>query len=113
MNKVIGHTLDPKLEEVIGVLYDLVNKNKAGADAKKDEPAKKSLIQTGAEGVPVYVDPVIMKNNLGESDLQQREYIIDGISGIDFVQTDAQKDETIVMNVDGKNIEVTPDDSLV
>ena len=26
LNKVLGHTLDPKLEEIIGVMYDLIKK---------------------------------------------------------------------------------------
>lgn len=87
VNKVVGHTLDPKLEEVIGVLYDLVNKKGAKAEANATKPAEKTLIQSGEQGVPVFVDPMIQKNNMAEEDIGQRDYIIDGLNGIDFVQT--------------------------
>lgn len=69
LNKVVGHTLDPKLEEIIGVLYDLVNKKDGGA-ANSTAPAKKALVQTEEQGVPVFVDPMLQKNTMGDSDLQ-------------------------------------------
>jgi hypothetical protein len=52
VNKVIGHVHDPKLEEIIGVLYDLINKKQAaGAPAaanatKPAAPAAKPAAKT-------------------------------------------------------------------
>lgn len=41
------------------------------------------------EGVPVFVNPILMSNTSGDSDLLQRDYTVDGVNGFDFVQTDA------------------------
>lgn len=92
LNRVLGHTYDPKLEEILGVLYDLVNKKDAAtgtasANATKKTLSQHSLLQTSEQGVPVFVDPTLVRNDMGDADLQQREYIIDGVSGISFAQT--------------------------
>jgi len=50
---------------------------------------------------------------MGAADLQQRDYIIDGISGIDLVQEDELEDGNLVLNIGGKMMEVTPDDSTL
>lgn len=46
VNKVVEKTLDPKLAEIIGVLYDLVNKKKDDKAANATKPAAKSLLMT-------------------------------------------------------------------
>lgn len=38
-NRVINHVTDPGMTEILGVMYDMLNKNKAG-EAKKEEPKK-------------------------------------------------------------------------
>jgi len=37
--------------------------------------------------VPVFVQPTLMVNEVADVDLKQRDFIIDGMNGIDFVQT--------------------------
>ena len=40
---------------------------------------------------------------MSDADLQQRDYIVDGINGIDFVQTEeAQDDDMLVLYVNGE-----------
>lgn len=91
VNHVLSYTLDPRLEEILSVIHDVVNKPKAGgaaANATAAAPAAKTLVQT--EGVPVFVDPALMANTMGDADLSQRDYIIEGVNGISFVQTEAK-----------------------
>ena len=116
VNKVVGSVLDPKLEEIIGVLYDLVNGKKDGKDGKKEEakgddkkeaaaakPEAKALMQLQEGGVPVLVDPSLMKNTMSYTDLSQRDYIIDGLNGIDFVQTNnLENEDLVVLHVNGE-----------
>jgi len=77
-------------------MYDLVNGKKTDAKASdkaapktaaKTEaaPPKKAALQLGEQGVPITVDPKLLENTMGYSDLQQKDYIIDGMNGIDFV----------------------------
>ena len=43
------------------------------------------------EGPPVLIDPQhLLVNEMGDVDLAQRDFIVDGINGIDFVQTKAE-----------------------
>jgi hypothetical protein len=115
VNRILSHTLDPKLEEVLGVLYDLINGKGAassGKAANATAPAK-TLLQIESQGVPVFVDPVLIKNEMTDADLSQRDYIIDGINGIAFTQVKDEEDDKLVLNIEGKNIEVTPDESFV
>jgi len=110
VNHVVSHTHDPKLQEIIGVLYDLANKKdgaaatpaaSANATANATAPAKKTLLQLEATGVPVFVDPSLINNDMSDADMQQRDYIIDGVNGIDLVQTEDEEDGSITMNIDG------------
>jgi hypothetical protein len=102
-------------------MYDLAKRPQAGstnASAAKNAtaaaapaaaaPAAKSLVQM--TGVPVFIDPALQQNAMGDADLQQREYIIDGLSGIDFVQT-RDEDDNLNININGKDFSITPDDS--
>jgi hypothetical protein len=50
----------------------------------------------------VLIDPVLIANTMGSSDLQQKDYIIDGLNGIDFVQTNAKEDSLVVLHVNGE-----------
>ena len=45
------------------------------------------------------------------TDLNQREYIIDGVSGIGFVQQKDIEDDQVVLQVNGKPVIVKPDNS--
>ena len=40
-------------------------------------------------GVPVLVDPVLMTNTEAKTDLMQKNIVIDGVNGFDFVQRKA------------------------
>jgi hypothetical protein len=77
VNKILGHTLDPKLKEVLEKMYDLVHSKKeepkaapaaAAAPAKVATPAAKTLLMT--QGVPVFVDPFLRKNEMAGVDIQ-------------------------------------------
>lgn len=37
--------------------------------------------------MPVLVNPVLRPNEVATVDLKQRDYVIDGVNGFDFVQT--------------------------
>jgi len=38
----------------------------------------------------VFVNPTLLKNKVGHDDLSQRDYLIDGVNGFDFVQQKSQ-----------------------
>ena len=38
------------------------------------------------DGPPVLVDPVLMTNSEAKTDLNQRNIVIDGVNGFDFLQ---------------------------
>jgi len=73
------------------------------------------FVQTESEGVPVYVNPTLMVNEVAEVDLHQRDYIVgEGLNGIDFVQLDNLQrpiDETTLM-VRGMPITVNPESMM-
>lgn len=83
----INDLVKPSVEDVTKIL-DMVNGisgNKA-ASAATPPPDKKD-IQLEEQGVPVLIEPTnLLHNDAGEEDLKQRNFIIDGINGIDFVQ---------------------------
>jgi len=56
------------------------------ASVEAKAPKEASLLQTSAEGVPVLVRPKLLPNEAAEMDLRQRDYIMDGVNGYDFVQ---------------------------
>ena len=63
-------------------------------------------IKLVSEGPPVYVDPSLIENTLGDADLQQRDYIMEGINGISFVQLIKEEklanDNLVVLHVNGE-----------
>jgi hypothetical protein len=55
------------------------------------------------------VNPTLLVNTQGEVDLAQRNVIIDGVDGFDFVQTDKKEmDDTVVLQVKGVPVLVNP-----
>ena len=70
----------------------------AKADAKKDAPKDASLLQTTSEGVPVLVRPKLLPNEAADIDLRQRDYIMDGVNGYDFVKLsdEAPEDQMVL-----------------
>jgi len=93
-----------KGEEILNL-----KKNKKNEDKS---PKEKTNVQLTEQGVPVLVDPVLIKNQMADVDLDQRDFTIDGINGIDFVQT---KDENMtpqdvtVLQVNGESRRVIQD----
>jgi hypothetical protein len=66
-------------------------------------------LQLEEQGVPVLVQPTLLKNDVADADLEQRNYVIDGINGIDFTQLgDAEFDDTITLQVNGVPVTVNP-----
>lgn len=47
--------------------------------------------------MPVLVNPTLMVNTQGEVDLAQKNIIIDGVDGFDFVQQSEDIDDTVVL----------------
>jgi len=41
-------------------------------------------------GVPVFVNPTIIPNQMAHEDLEQKDYTIDGVNGFDFLQQSDQ-----------------------
>jgi len=92
----------------LGSILDAYAKAVNGAAPAKNAtaPATKALLQTETEGVPVFVQPTLMDNVMGRTDLSQRDYTIDGVNGFDFVQTESQGvpvfvNPTLMQNVMG------------
>lgn len=97
INAIAG-MVAPSADMALKILEGAVNPTAAPpAEAKKEEkkaaaqlnskPKDKAALQLNAEGVPVLIEPTLMKNEMSDVDLMQRDYILDGINGIDFVQT--------------------------
>ena len=81
-NAAAKYASSPAYDDVVKALRAAYN---PAAPSAAQTPAKQSLIQT--EGPPVYVNPVLRKNEAGDADLQQRDIVIDGVNGFDYVQT--------------------------
>jgi hypothetical protein len=45
-------------------------------------------LQLDEQGVPVFVQPTLLKNEAANVDLEQRDYLIDGVNGFSFAQID-------------------------
>lgn len=72
------------------------------AEAAAAAPKESSLIQTESEGVPVLVRPKLLPNEAADIDLRQRDYIIDGVNGYDFVQlSDSIPEDNVTLQVNG------------
>ena len=67
-----------------------------------------SLLQLEEQGVPVYVQPTLVPNEVKDADLLQRNYIIDGVNGIDFTQISDEIDDSITLQVNGVPVTVNP-----
>ena len=97
INAIAG-MVAPSADMALKILEGAVNPTAAPpAEAKKEEkkaaaqlPKDKTAVQLNAEGVPVLIEPTLMKNEMADVDLMQRDYILDGINGIDFVQTKSE-----------------------
>lgn len=61
-----------------------------GSGKKEEKPKDKAALQLEEEGVPVLIEPHLRVNEMADVDLKQKDYIIDGLNGIDFVQTEAE-----------------------
>ena len=86
INAVAG-MVAPSADMALKILEGAVNPTATPPpEAKKEEkPKDKAALQLNAEGVPVLIEPTLMKNEMTDADLMQRDYILDGINGIGFV----------------------------
>jgi len=81
-------------------------------------PATKALLELEASGVPVYVNPTLIPNELATADLGQRDFIVDGVNGYDLVQLQKhhhhKPQEVTVLYVHGEPVAIRsqtlPDD---
>ena len=71
-----------------------------------------SGVKLSSKGVPVWSKPTLMSNDMIDADLEQRNYVIDGMSGISFVQTKDEtmppSDDLVVLQVKGVPVYVNP-----
>ena len=107
--------------EAVNAIADLVSPS-ADAALKilqgATSPGGKSFVQveSKSEGVPVLIEPKLLKNEAEDADLSQRDYIIDGINGIDFVQTEEAStpvDDTVTLYINGVPLTVYPESMLL
>lgn len=112
-NHIVGAMLDPSVTALLDAYSKILGPNPTAADitaankasiapaakpaagATATKPAATALLQT--EGVPVFVNPILMSNTAGSDDLLQRNFVVDGVNGFDFVQLE----ETVVLQVNG------------
>lgn len=88
LNNAIAGMIQPSVEAVIKAL-GLGGKDEAKkVEAKPATPPKAAFLQT--EGVPVFVRPTLLSNEAVDVDLHQRNYVIEGVDGFDFLQTEAE-----------------------
>lgn len=88
INAIAG-LVGPSADSALKILEGAVNKDAKPAAA--DKPKDKATIQLEETGVPVLMEPQhLMVNEMADADLKQRDFIVDGINGIDFVQTKAE-----------------------
>lgn len=83
INAIAGYVA-PSADLALKILEGAV---KPEAPKEGDKPKEKAAVQLGEQGVPVFVEPTLMVNEMADIDLKQKDYILDGINGIDFVQT--------------------------
>lgn len=77
----------PSADMALRILQGAVTPTTPPPEAQAAKPKDKAAIQLESEGVPVLIEPTLRPNEMSDVDLEQRDYIIDGINGIDFVQT--------------------------
>jgi hypothetical protein len=53
-----------------------------------------------------------MPNDMATADIGQRDFVIDGVNGFDFVQLDDDVEESVVLQVNGTPITVNPETLL-
>lgn len=87
INAIAG-MVAPSADLAVKILEGAV---KPEAPPKEEKPKDKAFLQVEEQGVPVWNDPVQLRvNEVADVDLKQKDYILDGINGIDFVQTKAE-----------------------
>jgi len=80
----IAGLVKPSVDAVAKVLEAVTDTSGMGNNSTT--PAATSNLQLNAEGVPVYVNPILMENQVSDADLGQRNWVIDGVNGFDLVQ---------------------------
>lgn len=86
----IAGLLNPSYDSIVGALKAAIAPAAVPAAAPA---APAALLQTETpdelvmtEGVPVFVNPVLIPNEAGDEFLGQNDIVIDGVNGYDFVQ---------------------------
>ena len=70
-------------------------------------------LRLNQQGVPVLVNPTLLPNEAADIDLRQRDIIIDGVNGYEYVQTaDQMFDDTVVLQVNGVPVLVNPESMM-
>jgi hypothetical protein len=122
LKRLHGLILDFELQSAISSLMrptavDVIKTLKMVEDASKSPLsfAEKSNVLISEEGVPVYVNPTLIENTSADIDLAQRNYVIGGVNGFDFIQTNSDvndfstgDDNLLVLNVNGVPVYVNP-----
>jgi len=119
LDNAIAGLVAPSIADVLKII-NAANDKSAGASSSNSTapatpaapaaPAASSFVQT--EGVPVLVNPVLMKNEMADVDLGQRDIIIEGVNGFDYVQENDNVDapnDSVTLQVNGIPVLVNPE----
>ena len=53
------------------------------------------------------VQPTLLKNQMADHDLDQRNFIIEGVNGFDFVQEDEESGDVVLKMKDGSETKIS------
>lgn len=116
-DNAIAGMVAPSVDGVAHILRTITDPSgMAGKAAEGDaeEPAAEAFIQT--EGIPVLVDPVLMENEEADSDLEMRNFVIDGVNGFDLTQMgeiDNSPEDQVEIQTEGVPVLVHPESMLL
>jgi hypothetical protein len=89
LSNAIASFIEPTVDDVLRVLRIVTDTSGMGSKPSSKEstkePSKDSFVEVREEGVPVYVNPVLLPNKMAEADLGLRNFIIEGVNGFDLV----------------------------
>lgn len=84
----IAGLVAPSVDAVAKVMSAIIDPS--GMKKADTAPASATNLQLNAEGVPVLVNPVLMKNEVADADLGMRNWVIEGVNGYDLTQIKAE-----------------------
>jgi len=86
-DNAIAGLVHPSVEAVHHILDTITDTKGMAGKGASDKAAKEDSSFVQLEGEPVGVNPTLVPNDMADADLEQRNYVIDGVNGFDLVQT--------------------------